>query len=87
MTNGADDHLPTPINDNNDPLARIDTGLLLMYRLRRQMLDCDLSGLAPGKRREHWDALRRLDKVIGRWLPYLSRAQAAAIRAWDRGGG
>ncbi len=71
MTDAADDHPPTPANDNNDPLARIDTALDEMYRIRRQVLACDASGFTFDQRLERRRVLQKLDKAIRRCLSYL----------------
>jgi hypothetical protein len=71
MTEGISDHLSAPANDNQDPLGRADTGLFEMYRLRREALKCDLSGLTFDQRRGYWDAVERLNKAIRLYLSCL----------------
>jgi hypothetical protein len=71
MTDGANDHPPTPANDNQDPLGRADTALDEMYRIRRQVLACDLSGLTFDQRLERRRVLQKLDNAIRLCLSHL----------------
>jgi hypothetical protein len=69
---GTIDHtLPTPANDNANPLRRADTALDALYRWRGQLLDRDLSRFTLDQWRRHRDALQSVDKAITRVLPYL----------------
>ena len=62
---------PTPANENNDPLQRADTALDELYRVRGQLLSCDLSRLTFEQRRGRRNALYKLDKAIRLCLSYL----------------
>jgi hypothetical protein len=70
MTETIDHFLPTPANENNDPLRRADTALEALYRWRGQLLNRDLSGFTLDQWRRHRKALRSVDKAISRVLPY-----------------
>jgi hypothetical protein len=71
MTGTTDYPLPTPANENNDPFRKAGTALLELYRLRRQLLAKDKTGYSPDQWDRHHAALKGLDRVISRVLPYL----------------
>ena len=70
MTDAADDHPPTPANDD-DVFRAIEMMLFKLLRSRREMLDCDVSVLPPDRQRWFWDTFQELDTMIGRTLSYM----------------
>jgi hypothetical protein len=71
MTGSTHQPLPTPANENNDPLRRAATALDALYRWRGQLLDRDLSQFTLEQWRRHRKALQSVDKAISRVLPYV----------------
>jgi hypothetical protein len=63
--------LPIPANENFDVMARLDTGLDELYRLRRLMLARDTSKFSLDDWRGHKDALEHADKAISMYLAEL----------------
>ncbi len=71
MTETTDHLLPTPANENIDPLRHADTGLDELYRWRGRLLNRDLSLLTFDQWRRHRKALEKLDKSIRCYLAHL----------------
>lgn len=71
MTGPTDHALPTPANENFDPLRRADTGLDELYRWRGRLLNRDLSCLTFEQWQRHRKALGKLDAAIRCYLAHL----------------
>jgi hypothetical protein len=67
MTDSANELPLTPANDNAI-FQRASKVLFELFRLRREMLSCNVSVLPSDKQRQHWNDFQELDKVIGRVL-------------------
>jgi hypothetical protein len=63
--------LPTPANENRNPLHRADTALLELHRLRRQLVTKDKSGYSAEQWRSYHDLLKEVDAVLRDLEPYL----------------
>jgi hypothetical protein len=63
--------LPTPANDNANPLDHPATALLELFRLRRKVIEKNMTGFSPVQWRRRYEVLDRLDKAIGLLQPYL----------------
>ena len=70
MAHGANDHPPTPANDD-DVFRAVEMTLFRLLRSRRKLLECDVSILPPDQQRRRSDALQEADTLLGQVITYL----------------
>ena len=63
--------LPTPANENANPLHKASTALLELHRLRRKLVQKDKTGYSPDQWQRYHAALKQADEALRLLQPYL----------------